>query len=51
MTFNEILILSSSDISDVDLSFGDWLDGLQKTVENSMKQDTSASKGSHAFSV
>ncbi|XP_048736873.2 E3 ubiquitin-protein ligase UBR2-like isoform X4 [Ostrea edulis] len=37
-------LVSESDISDVDLSFGDWLDGLQKTVENSMKQDTSASK-------
>ena len=34
-----------SDISNVNLSFGDWLDGLMKTVENSAKQETTTSKG------
>ena len=34
-----------SDISSVNLSLGDWLDGLMKTVENSAKQETTTSKG------
>lgn len=43
MTLN---VLFYSDICDVNLSFGDWLDGLQKTVENATKQESSsASKG------
>lgn len=43
MTLNVIFY---SDICDVNLSFGDWLDGLQKTVENATKQESSsASKG------
>ncbi|XP_061173944.1 E3 ubiquitin-protein ligase UBR2-like isoform X1 [Saccostrea echinata] len=37
-------LVSDSDISSVDLGFGDWLDGLQKTVEKSTKQDKIASK-------
>lgn len=40
------IILCFSDLCDVNLSFGDWLDGLQKTVKNATKQEsTSASKG------
>lgn len=40
------IILCFSDLCDVNLSFGDWLDGLQKTVKNATKQESSsASKG------
>lgn len=39
-------LVTDSDLCDVNLSFGDWLDGLQKTVKNATKQEsTSASKG------
>lgn len=46
------IILCFSDLCDVNLSFGDWLDGLQKTVKNATKQESSsASKGKRRLSL